>query len=86
MHLDHDLSSMIIETNFSCYPWTQALDLVEMLRREEEMLVAVQAAKNEVSPLIYLWFTWDQFFYLKLKSIVVIVLNRFSPIASLDHN
>ena len=36
----------------------QALDLVEMLRREEEMLVAVQAAKNEVSPIIILRFTW----------------------------
>lgn len=36
----------------------QALDLVEMLRREEEMLVAVQAANNEVSPIINLRFTW----------------------------
>jgi hypothetical protein len=36
----------------------QALDLVEMLRREEEMLVAVQAANNEVSPIIILRFTW----------------------------
>lgn len=38
----------------------QALDLVEMLRREEEMLVAVQAAKNEVSPIIFFKVYLDQ--------------------------